>query len=81
MQDESKWKSHDFYLCAVCLASGASLVSVKKTDSGFSVFTLDISPEQANQIITNHWNRKLKLPTKDVLEAVHQLKTRLYSGV
>jgi len=76
-----QYKSNDFYLCAICIASGASLISLERGQNKFVTFTLNISPEKAEGIITRHWNRELKVPTRDLVEAINELKTRLYSGV
>jgi len=78
---ENLFKSNDFYLCAVCIASGASLVSLKRGEGRIATFVLNISSEKAEKIITKHWNRELIVPTRNVVEAINELKTRLYSGV
>lgn len=81
MEYGDEFKSRDFYLCAICVASGARLVSVERGDAKFVNFVLDISVEKAEKIITSHWSRKLKIPTRDLIEAINELKTRLHSGV
>lgn len=78
---EEKFKSNDFYTSAVCIASGAKLVNTQKSSGNFVNFILNITPEKAQEIIFQHWNRDLKLPTRDVVEAINELKTRLHSGV
>ena len=77
----SKWKSKDFYLSCVVRASGVSLLSLETGNHDFAVFVFDISPEKAEKIISLHWSRKLKIPTRDLVEAINELKTRLHSGV
>jgi len=81
MEDEKIWKSNDFYLCAICIASGASLICLERGGSKFVTFVLNISPREAEKIISNHWDRKLKVPTRDLIEAINELRTRLHSGV
>jgi hypothetical protein len=78
---ENIFKSNDFYLCAVCIASGASLVSLNRDNNKFATFVLDIAPEKAEEIITKHWNRELRVPTRDLIEAINELKTRLHSNM
>lgn len=77
----SKWKSKDFYLSCVLRASGASLINLEKSNQDFVFFVFDISPEKAEEIISLHWSKKLKLPTRDLIEAINELRTRLKSGV
>lgn len=81
MKNVDRFKSHDFYLCCIILASGYSLVNLKKNNSNFVTFIFDISKEKANQIIKAHWDRELKIPSRDLIEAINELKTRLRSGV
>jgi len=78
---KNQWKSKDFYLSSVIRASGASLIGLETGNHDFVVFVFDISPEKAEEIISQHWNRKLVTPTKDLIEAINELKTRLHQGV
>lgn len=81
MQDEEKWKSKDFYLSCVIRASGFELTNLERREHDFSVFVFDISPQRAEEIISLHWSKQLKLPTRDLIEAINELKTRINSGV
>ena len=74
-------KYKDFYLSSILLASGVTLLNLEKTDHGFVFFVFDISSEKAESIISSHWSRTLKLPTRDIIEAINELKTRLKSGI
>lgn len=78
---ENTFKSNDFYTCAVCVACGAKLLSIEKTSHDFVNFVLNITPQEAQKIIKDHWNRELNIPTRDLVEAINELKTRLHSGV
>ncbi len=75
------WKSKDFYLSSVVRASGALLIDLETGNHDFVFFVFDISPKKAEVIITSHWNRELKIPTRDLIEAINELKTRIYSNV
>ena len=79
--ENAKYKSNDFYTTAICIASGAKLLAIEKTPKQFVNFLLDISSVQAGKIIKKHWDRDLVLPTRDIVEAINQLKTRLHNGV
>lgn len=76
-----KWKSKDFYLSCIVRASGASLINLENSDHNFKIFVFDISPDKAERIISLHWGRKLKIPTKDLIEAINELRSRLKNGV
>lgn len=75
------WHSKDFYLSCIIRASGFNLIELKKGTGDFSVFVFDVTPEKAEQIISLHWSRQLALPTKDLIEAINELRSRLKSGV
>lgn len=76
----SFWGTRDFYLGSVVLASGAPLVKLERGNKNFVTFIFKISPEEAEGIISRHWSRKVSLPTRDLIEAINELKTRLHSG-
>lgn len=73
-----EYRTKDFYISACIIASGHSLVKIEKTNNKFSIFVLRVNPESAEKIIQKHWNYSLKLPTRNLIEAINELKTRLY---
>jgi len=79
--NDLRWKSKDFYLSSVIRASGASLVGLEKSDSNFMIFVFDITPEKAEEIISCHWSKKLRMPTRDLIESINELRTRLKNGI
>lgn len=81
MESIDVMKYKDFYLSSILLASGVTLLNLEKTDRGFVFFVFDISSERAESIISSHWARTLTLPTRDLIEAINELKTRLKSGI
>jgi hypothetical protein len=73
------WKSKDFYLSCIIRASGFDLIGLEKGKGDFCVFVFGLPQEKAEQIISLHWSRQLKLPTRDLVEAINELRTRLKS--
>jgi hypothetical protein len=76
---EPVWKSKDFYLSCVVRASGAPLIRLEEGNHNFMVFVLGIDPGKAEKIISLHWSRELKIPTRDLVESINELRTRLKS--
>lgn len=74
------FKSKDFYLVAVCLASGCTLKTVSKNISNISEFELNQDQKTCEAIISRHWTGELIVSSLKLIEAINQLKTRLYSG-
>lgn len=81
IMENLKWRSKDFYLSCIIRASGFELINIERNQHNFSVFVFDISPQKAEEIISFHWSKQLKLPTRDLIEAINELKTRLKSGI
>ncbi len=73
--------SKDFYLSAVCLASGCKLLKLQRKNQDYVEFVFDDSPEKCIPIIEKHWAGTLKLPSRKLIEAINELKTRIYSNV
>ena len=80
IKNETEFLTKDFYISACILASGVTLLRLQKETVKIVLFVFALSPIKAEEIIKKHWGRKLLLPTRDVVDAIHELKTRLYSG-
>lgn len=77
----NEYKLRDFYTCSVLLASGLHLKRLEKTNGNLFTFVLNNSSLVAEKIIKAHWDGKHLLPTRTLIEAINELKTRIYSGV
>lgn len=80
MENYKNFASNDFYLSSLILASGFPLTGIERNNGKIATFIFDCPESIAEEIISNHWNKTLQLPTRNVLEAIHELKTRLFSG-
>jgi hypothetical protein len=78
MKDET-FQTKDFYISCCLLSAGLELIKLKRGDNKFTTFIFADPENKANQIISDHWQRKLVLPSKDIISAISELKTRLYS--
>ncbi len=81
MKDFSYFKSRDFYLSAVCLASGCNLTKLDRSKGDFVEFVFADPPERCHEIIAAYWADELKVNPKKLIEAINQLKTRIHSQV
>lgn len=77
---ENEYKTKDYYIGVCILASGVSLLRLQKETGKIVTFVFSISPIKAEEVIRKHWNRELVLPTRNIVDAIHELKTRIYSG-
>ena len=80
MENRMEYRTKDFYLASCILASGEELSCLEQGEGNFSVFVFNCLPEKAEQIVARHWNKKLMLPTRDLIQAINELKTRLHSN-
>lgn len=81
IQEISVYKSNDFYLSAICLAAGLNLLRLERGQGKFAIFVFEDPQKKAPQVISDHWNHKLKISSRSIIEAINELKTRLHSGV
>ncbi len=75
------YKTHDFYLGCVLMATNVKLLRIEKGGNKFVDFVFDTSRDEAEKIIGDYWGRNLQIEAKDLIEAISSLKTRIYSGV
>jgi len=78
MKNESLYKTKDFYLATCILASGYSLLKLERISPKTMEFVFNVSSDIANDLIHKHWNRELKISSRDFIDSINELKTRLY---
>ena len=76
--DENHYRTKDFYSAAVLLASGESLLTLEKTTHNFVIFIFNTPVTIAVKTLSSHWGRTLRIPTRDIIEAINELKTRMH---
>lgn len=76
MNGHNNYVTRDFYLSACLLASGLEIQDI--TDqAGILFFSFNSDIAAAEEIVKQHWNGQLILPTKALTEAIYQLKNRM----
>jgi hypothetical protein len=82
MENIKKYSTKDFYISCVLLASKKLILkSLEKTNGKLVLFIFEDPNSLAEKIIQDHWNRKNRIPSRDLIEAINELKTRIHSGV
>jgi len=78
-KDKNVWKSRDFYTSSIVLASKqVSLIDLERSENNIVTFVFSDPKQIVSKIIENHWNRKNKVISLDLIEAIKQLKTRIH---
>jgi len=73
------WKSKDFYLSSIVLASKqVPLLELDRSENNIVTFVFSDPKKLASKIIEDHWARKHKSISLDLIEAIKQLKTRIH---
>ncbi|OGG34845.1 hypothetical protein A2363_00180 [Candidatus Gottesmanbacteria bacterium RIFOXYB1_FULL_47_11] len=80
MDNDIEYETKDFFLSACILATGAKITKVIRQEDKTCVFVFNITPDSAKEIIRKHWNNELLLPTRSLIDAIHELKSRIYES-
>lgn len=78
MDNNMEYETRDFFLSACILATSAKITKVIRQEGKICIFVFDITPDAAKDIIRRHWNGDLLLPTRSLIDAIHELKSRIY---
>lgn len=81
MKKTNEFSLKDFYLAACLLASGLFLKRLERQEGKIVTFVFDDPNNTVEKIIHNYWNRTQKLPTRNLIEAIVELKTRIHNGI
>jgi len=79
---KNEFSTKDFFLGVICKASKQlRLLRLDKGINKFVTFVFDDPNHIAQEIIKKHWDGTLRIPSRDIIEAINELKTRIHSGV
>jgi hypothetical protein len=70
--------TQDFYSAAILRASGVPLTNVVKVNGNFCSFYFNISQHDCEDILQRHWNRTLTVPSRNLIDSIVELKTRIH---
>lgn len=73
------YQSKDFYSCCVLRTLGFKLLNVEQHRSGVSIFIFEDPNNTAENQLISFWNRELLVEPRAFIEAIQELKTRIYS--
>jgi hypothetical protein len=79
--DSNEYKLKDFYLSCCLLASKLTLNRLEPIGGGFVYFVFNDPERIAESIISQHWNRTNRIPSRDLVEAINELRSRLHNDV
>jgi len=77
MQNEKKLRIKDLYSAAVLRCQKYPLLDLEKSEGKHFFFVFDDSQNTAETVVQEHWDGNLKVNSRDFVESVRELKTRL----
>jgi hypothetical protein len=82
MENLNEYKSKDFYISCILLASKKLVLKrLEKKSDKIVTFIFEDPNNLANEIIKSHWGRENRVISLDLIEAINQLKTRIHNGI
>lgn len=81
MENSKEIKLHDFYQACVLKTAGFVLLRVERNNSKFVEFVFADPDKQSVIILEKHWSGQLTLISKDLIQSIGDLKSRIYSGI
>lgn len=69
----------DFAQAVVLSALGYEVLELVRGDSTFVRFVLNIEPETAREIWDQYWRREVRVDAKELMDQIHNLKSRIYT--
>lgn len=79
MKDVSVIKTKDFYIACVLRALGFPLSSLERTQRNLAIFVFEDKDSKAPEVISGYWDKKISIDARSFVEAINELKTRIYS--
>lgn len=80
MKKNLEYKTKDFYSACLLRALHMPFNRVERGESRFVLFVFDDTKREAEKTIAKYWNRKLPIEAKDLVDAIHDMKSLLYAG-
>lgn len=76
---ENEYATKDFYL-SVCLLATGIRPELRRINNKTFLFVFPNKQNRIEKLLEKHWSRRLLIPSKDFVEALNELKTRIYEG-
>jgi hypothetical protein len=77
MPNEKKLRIKDMYSAAVLRCLKYPLLDLEKSEEKHFFFVFDDSQNTAEKVVQEHWDGNLLVNSRDFVESVRELKTRL----
>lgn len=77
---KTTYKTTDFYQAVVLKSLGFLLLGLEKIDERTYSFVFDDSNATATTIVSQYWDRKIKIEARNFVGNINELKTRIHTA-
>lgn len=81
MPNKNEVRIKDMYSAAVLRCLRYPLVDLDRSEGNYVLFVFDDSGATAEEVLRQHWDGRLEVNSRDFIESVRELKTRLHGQV
>ncbi len=74
-----QYKIKDFYGACVLRTLGFEIQELDRTPHDFVNFVFLDPDQKAKKVLSDYWNHNIQVDARAMVEAINELKTRLYS--
>lgn len=78
MLNKNEVRIKDMYSAAVLRCLKYPLVDLDRSEGNFVMFVFDDSGATVEEVLRQHWDGRLEVNSRDFIESVRELKTRLH---
>lgn len=79
MNHVKTYSTKDFYISCILRALNFNLVETQRANGNFVTFVFHDPENKAEEVISHYWNKNIQVDARTIIEAINEMKTRLYS--
>lgn len=70
----------DMYSAAILRSLSYRLIDLDRSEGSYVLFIFDDPESTADQVLRDHWDGELQVNSRDFVESIRELKTRLHGS-
>jgi hypothetical protein len=74
----NEFRTKDMYSAAVLRSLSYPLINLDRSEGNYSIFVFNDKGLTAQETLQKHWNGQLEVNSRNFVESVRELKTRLH---
>jgi hypothetical protein len=75
---QNKFRIKDMYSAAILRSLEYPLVDLDRSEGNYVLFVFDDPKLTAEQTLRDHWDGQLEVNSRDFVESIREIKTRLH---